>query len=151
MIGVDEGLVSKEVALGSVYVAWFRGVFRQPFDREPGPRRRGGPRPSDGKEPLPLGPLTTDIRASPATAAVRHIWIERSSSHGRVLIPPVLPQPGTALRTDSGHGTIVGPVNCPVDFIRRGPGQSHYSATAATKRRNAGRRIRTPHGPVALS
>jgi hypothetical protein len=47
MIGVGEGLVSEEVALevtpGSLDVVQFRGVFRQPFDLEPGPRRQGGP------------------------------------------------------------------------------------------------------------
>jgi hypothetical protein len=43
MIGVGEGLMGKEVALevapGSLDVVQFRGVFRQPFDDEPGPRR----------------------------------------------------------------------------------------------------------------
>src|SRR6266851_2483391 len=47
MIGVGEGLVSEEMALevtpGSLDVVQLRGIFRQPFDLEPGPRRQGGP------------------------------------------------------------------------------------------------------------
>ena len=47
MIGVGEGLVSEEVALevtpGSLNVVQLGGMFRQPFDLEPGPRRQGGP------------------------------------------------------------------------------------------------------------
>src|ERR1700676_5064890 len=46
MIGVGEGLVSKKVTLqitpGSLDVVEFRGVFWQPFDDEPGPRRQSG-------------------------------------------------------------------------------------------------------------
>src|SRR5712692_1019758 len=54
MIGVGEGLVSEEMALevtpGSLDVVQFRGIFRQPYDLEPGPRRQGGPRSRAGMD-----------------------------------------------------------------------------------------------------
>jgi len=45
MIGLGEGPVSNEVPVdvtpGSLDVVQFRGVFRQPFDLSPRPRRQG--------------------------------------------------------------------------------------------------------------